>query len=81
MWDSEYINRFKMSSWFSDLAGEAENILNEIDQNAASVLNIKTHIINEYGKIKKKVDRQADLNHWPFDLQSNALPLSYASLL
>lgn len=43
-----------MSSWFSDLAGEAENILNEIDQNAASVLNIKTHIINEYGKIKKK---------------------------
>lgn len=27
-----------MSSWFSDLAGKAENILNKIDQNAASVL-------------------------------------------
>lgn len=27
-----------MSSWFSDLAGKAENILNKIDQNAANVL-------------------------------------------
>lgn len=27
-----------MSSWFTDLAGKAENILNKIDQNAASVL-------------------------------------------
>lgn len=27
-----------MSTWFTDLAGKAENILNKIDQNAASVL-------------------------------------------
>lgn len=29
---------------------------------------------------RKKLRRWADLNHWPFDLQSNALPLSYISM-
>lgn len=32
-----------MSSWFSDLAGKAENILNKIDKNAASVLKNDTN--------------------------------------
>lgn len=36
-----------MSTWFSDLAGKAENILNKIDQNAANVLKNE---LNESGK-------------------------------
>lgn len=34
-----------MSSWFQDLAGKAENILNKIDQNAATVLQQQTDSI------------------------------------
>lgn len=34
-------------SWFSDLAGKAENILNKIDQNAANVLKIENEQSNE----------------------------------
>lgn len=37
-----------MSSWFTDLAGKAENILNKIDQNAANVLKNDS---NENGKL------------------------------
>lgn len=39
-----------MSSWFSDLAGKAENILNKIDQNAANVL--KNDPINQLTEVK-----------------------------
>lgn len=49
-----------MSTWFSDLAGKAENILNKIDQNAANVLKNE---LNESGKPidpKYKGDDQDD---------------------
>lgn len=62
-----------MSSWFSDLAGKAENILNKIDQNAASVLKndlndrdqlieVKTDIENGNPPIDKIVKRSSMAN-------------------
>lgn len=41
-----------MSSWFSDLAGKAENILNKIDQNAASVLKNDTNERDQLLEVK-----------------------------
>lgn len=45
-----------MSSWFSDLAGKAENILNKIDQNAASVLKTDSNERNQLLEVKTDCD-------------------------
>lgn len=45
-----------MSSWFSDLAGKAENILNKIDQNAASVLKNDSNERDQLLEVKTECD-------------------------
>lgn len=45
-----------MSSWFSDLAGKAENILNKIDQNAASVLKTDLNERDQLIEVKTDLD-------------------------
>lgn len=48
--------QLKMSSWFSDLAGKAENILNKIDQNAASVLKNDLNERDQLIEVKTDMD-------------------------
>ncbi|XP_055325732.1 golgin-84 [Sitodiplosis mosellana] len=52
-----------MSSWFSDLAGKAENILNKIDQNAASVLKNDTNDRDQLIEVKTGDDVVDNGNH------------------
>lgn len=56
-----------MSSWFSELAGKAENILNKIDQNAANVLKTES---NENGKQLDSKYKMNDLENQQNELNT-----------
>lgn len=63
-----------MSSWFSDLAGKAENILNKIDQNAASVLKNDVNDRDQLLEVKTG-DDIVDNNHERKNKIANGSPV------
>lgn len=63
-----------MSSWFSDLAGKAENILNKIDQNAASVLKNDANDRDQLLEVKSSDDIVDSGNHEKKLKMSNGSP-------
>lgn len=52
-----------MSSWFSELAGKAENILNKIDQNAANVLKTDGNGRDQLLEVKTTNNIETSINH------------------
>ena len=63
-----------MSSWLNDLAGRAENLLNNIDQSAADLIEKKDKPSN----IKQNFSNE--INTTKSNFQSNNTPLSITSL-
>lgn len=69
-----------MSSWFSELAGKAENILNKIDQNAANVLktdgNDRDQLleVKTTNNIETSINQQTEIKQNVSSLNSLKLP-------
>lgn len=60
-----------MSSWFSELAGKAENILNKIDQNAANVLKTDDNGRDQLLEVKTSNSTETSINQQKTEIKQN----------